>query len=62
VGRGAWLCRDNIERCLDAAIDRRQFDRSWRDVLDAADIESIRAAVRYHCAEHDAEHDEEDTR
>lgn len=45
-GRGGWLCRDRVERCLDDAVRSRRFERAWRTTLNAGDHDEIRRALR----------------
>lgn len=35
-GRGAWLCRDTVLSCFDAAVSRNGFERSFGQPIRAA--------------------------
>ena len=44
-GRGAWLCRDSLDACLELALRRRGFDRAWRRRSGSDDADHITKAL-----------------
>jgi predicted RNA-binding protein YlxR (DUF448 family) len=41
-GRGAWLCADTWDVCLDLAVRRRAFQRAFRSDIAAEAVERLR--------------------
>lgn len=44
-GRGAWLCRGQVQ-CLQQAIKRHGFERAWKRPIGTAEHESLTIAYQ----------------
>ncbi len=44
AGRGAWLCRESPE-CLQVAVRRHGFGRSFREPVGAEDVQRLAAEL-----------------
>jgi len=45
AGRGAWLCRDRLLECFDAARERRRWNAVLRTDIAVAELSSLRTEL-----------------